>query len=181
MTDPRFHDLTELSRRMTSSLDLHALTEDLVSWAIRETGAVIAAITLWDRERDVLVALTHLEVEDLGLTTPSGEIYGPLDKYPATRRVLEDLQTLSTHVDRPGDDPAEQNWLRDHGMSAGLVLPLVSSGQAIGTMEIARAEGVFTEVDVVVLRAASATWPGARSRTRSSTASSSRRWPSTSR
>ena len=148
MTDPRFHDLTELSRRMTSSLDLRALTEDLVSWAIRETGAVIAAITLWDRERDVLMALTHLEVEDLGFTIPSGEVYGSLDQYPATRRVLEDLRTLSTQVDRPGDDPAEQVWLREHGMSAGLVLPLVSSGQAIGTMEIARAEGAFTEVDV---------------------------------
>jgi len=147
MTD-RFHDLTELSRRMTSSLDLRELTEDLVSWAIRETGAVIAAITLWDHERDVLVALTHLEVEDLGLTIPSGEIYGPLDKYPGTRRVLEDLRTLSTRVDRPGDDPAEQTWLREHGMTAGLVLPLVSSGQAIGTMEIARREGAFTEVDV---------------------------------
>jgi hypothetical protein len=53
MTDPRFHDLTELSRRMTSSLDVRALTEDLVSWAIHATGAVTAAITLWDRERDV--------------------------------------------------------------------------------------------------------------------------------
>ena len=95
MTDPRFQDLTELSRRMTSSLDLRELTEDLVSWAIRETGAVIAAITLWDRERDVLMALTHLEVEDLGLTIPSGEVYAALEKYPATRRVLEDLQTLS--------------------------------------------------------------------------------------
>ena len=56
--------------------------------------------------------------------------------------------TLSTRVDRPGDDPAEQTWLREHGMSAGLVLPLVSGGQAIGTMEIARREGAFTEVDV---------------------------------
>ena len=50
---PRFHDLTKLSRRMTSSLDLRALTEDLVSWAIRETGAATAAITLWDREENV--------------------------------------------------------------------------------------------------------------------------------
>ena len=94
MTD-RFHDLTELSRRMTSSLDLRELTEDLVSWAIRETGAAIAAIMLWDRERDVLVALTHLEVEELGLTIRSGEVYGSLDEYPATRRVLEDLRTLT--------------------------------------------------------------------------------------
>ncbi len=80
MTDPRFQDLTELSRRMTSSLDLPALTEDLVSWAIRATGAATAAITLWDRERDVLVALTHMEVMDLGSTVPSGEVYARLDE-----------------------------------------------------------------------------------------------------
>ena len=54
----RFQDLTELSRRMTSSLDLRALTEDIVAWAIRETGASMATITLWDRERNVLIALT---------------------------------------------------------------------------------------------------------------------------
>lgn len=148
MTDPRFHDLTELSRRMTSSLDLRALTEDLVSWAIRETGAVTAAITLWDRERNVLVALTHLEIPDLGLKVPSGEVYARLDKYPATRRVLEERQALSIEVGHPTENLGEQSWLREHGLSAAMVLPLVSSGKAIGTMEIARADGPFSGDDV---------------------------------
>jgi diguanylate cyclase (GGDEF)-like protein/PAS domain S-box-containing protein len=148
MTDPRFHDLTELSRRMTSSLDLRALTEDLVSWAIRAAGAATAAITLWDRERDVLVALTHLETVDLGLTVPSGEIYLRLDDYPATRRVLEERRALSVQVGHPSAHLGEQSWLRDHGLSAAMVLPLVSSGRAIGTMEIARVEGAFSADDV---------------------------------
>ena len=148
MTDPRFHDLIELSRRMTSSLDLGTVTDDLVAWAIRATGAAKAAITLWDRERDLLMTLTDIEVVGLGSTTPSGEIYARLDEYPGTRRVLVEQRAVSTRVDRDGDDPAEQSWLRDCGLSAGLVLPLVSSGQAIGTMEIARVDGAFSEDDL---------------------------------
>ncbi|HMJ96301.1 MAG TPA: EAL domain-containing protein, partial [Thermoleophilaceae bacterium] len=35
-----------------------------------------------------------------------------------------------------------------HGLSAVMVLPLVSSGEAIGTMEIARADGPFSKDDV---------------------------------
>ncbi|HMJ94654.1 MAG TPA: GAF domain-containing protein, partial [Thermoleophilaceae bacterium] len=148
MNDPRFQDLAELSRRMTSSLDLRELTEDLVSWAIRETGAVTAAITLWDRERNVLVALTHLEKENLGLKVASGEVYARLDKYPATLRVLEEQRALSVEVGHPTDYLDQQRWLRNHGLSAVMVLPLVSSGEAIGTMEIARADGPFSKDDV---------------------------------
>ncbi|MGZ8474908.1 MAG: putative bifunctional diguanylate cyclase/phosphodiesterase [Candidatus Limnocylindria bacterium] len=147
MTDPRFQDLTELSRRMTSSLDLSALTEDLVSWAIRATGAATAAITLWDRERDALIALTHLEVVELGMTVPSGEVYAQLDKYPATRRVLEERQALSVEVGHR-DHVEQQGWLSKRGLSAGMILPLVSNGRAIGTMEIARVEGQFSDDDV---------------------------------
>jgi diguanylate cyclase (GGDEF)-like protein/PAS domain S-box-containing protein len=148
MTDTRFQDLTELSRRMTSSLDLRELTEDLVSWTIRETGAVTAAITLWDRERNVLVALTHLETANLGLKVPSGEVYARLDKYPATLRVLEEQQALSVEVGHPSEHLSQQRWLRDHGLTGAMVLPLVSNGRTIGTMEIARADGAFTKDDV---------------------------------
>ncbi len=148
MTDPRFHDLTELSRRMTSSLDLRALTEDLVSWAIRETGAATAALTLWDREENVLRALTHLEIADLGLKVESGEVYADLEKYPTTLRVLEERRPLSVEVGHPSENLSEQDWLRGRGLTAAMVLPLVSGGQAIGTMEIARAEGTFSKDDV---------------------------------
>lgn len=148
MTDPRFHDLIDLSRRMTSSLDLLTVTEELVSWAIHATGAATAAIALWDRERDVLVTLTDIEVIELGSTTPSGEIYTRLDEHPATRQVLTERRAISILVDRAGDDPAEQRWLREYGLSTVLVLPLVSRGEAIGTMEIARMGGAFSEDDV---------------------------------
>ncbi|HYN90659.1 MAG TPA: EAL domain-containing protein [Thermoleophilaceae bacterium] len=148
MTDPRFQCLIELSRRMTSRLDLLTVTEDLVSCAIDATGAATAAIALWDRERDALITLTDIEVVELGSTTRSGEIYALLDDYPATRQVLADRRAISIHVDRAGDAPAEQSWLREYGLSASLVLPLVSRGESIGTMEIARLGDAFSEDDL---------------------------------
>ena len=148
MTDPRFHDLIELSRRMTSSLDLLTVSADVLTSAIRATGAAKAAIALWDRDRDVLVTLTDIEVVALDSTTPSGEIFLRLEEYPATRQVLTERRALSIDVDRANDDSAERRWLREYGLSAVLVLPLISRGEAIGTMEIARLNGSFGEDDV---------------------------------
>jgi hypothetical protein len=64
---------------MTSGLDLLTVTADLVSGAINATGAATAAIALWDREHDVRVTLTDIEVVELGSTRRSGDIYARLE------------------------------------------------------------------------------------------------------
>ena len=109
----------------------------MVTCAISATSAATAAIALWDRDRDVLVTLADIEVVELGSTTPSGEVFARLDEYPATRQVLEERRAITIGVDQAGDDAAERRWLREFGLSAALILPLVSRGEAIGTMEIA--------------------------------------------
>ena len=149
MTDPRFQDLSELPRRMTATLDLHALSEDLTQRAIEATGAAIGAIALWDREHDRLVTLADIEVIEVGATVAPGETYALLEEYPASRRVLTERRAISIRVDRDEDDPAERDWLREHGLSAALLLPLVSRGEAIGQMYLARLEGSFDEDDLV--------------------------------
>ena len=149
MIDSRFQDLSELPRRMTATLDLHALSEDLTQRAIEATGAAIGAIALWDREQDRLVTLADIEVIDVGGTVPPGETYALLDEYPASRRVLTERRAISIRVDRDEDDPAERDWLREHGLSAALLLPLVSRGEAIGEMYLARVEGTFDDDDLV--------------------------------
>ena len=55
---------------------------------------------------------------ELGLTVPSGRDLRELEKYPATRQVLEERQAISVKVDHPTDNRAEQDWLREHGLSA---------------------------------------------------------------
>lgn len=84
MTDPRFHDLSELPRHMSATLDLRALSEDLTSRAIEATGAAIGAIALWDREHDCLTTLADLEAVSVGSAIPPGETYARLDEYPAS-------------------------------------------------------------------------------------------------
>jgi diguanylate cyclase (GGDEF)-like protein/PAS domain S-box-containing protein len=149
MTDPRFQDLSELPRRMTATLDLHALSEDLTLRAIEATGAAIGAIALWDREQDRLVTLADIEAIEVGAAIAPGETYAWLEQYPAARRVLTERRAISIQVDRAEDDPAERDWLREHGLSAALLLPLVSRGDAIGEMYLARLEGGFDEDDLV--------------------------------
>jgi diguanylate cyclase (GGDEF)-like protein/PAS domain S-box-containing protein len=149
MIDSRFQDLSELPRRMTATLDLHALSEDLTLRAIEATGAAIGAIALWDKEQDRLVTLADIEAIDVGASVPPGETYALLGEYPASRRVLTERRAISIRVDRDDDDPAERDWLREHGLSAALLLPLVSRGEAIGEMYLARLEGSFDDDDLV--------------------------------
>jgi diguanylate cyclase (GGDEF)-like protein/PAS domain S-box-containing protein len=149
MTDPRFHDLSELPRRMTATLDLYALSEDLTQRAIEATGAAIGAIALWDKEQDRLVTLADIEAIELGATVAPGETYGLLADYPASRKVLTERRAISIRVDRAEDDLAEREWLREHDLSAALLLPLLSRGEAIGEMYLARREGDFDADDLV--------------------------------
>ena len=149
MTDPRFHDLSELPRHMTATLNLSALSEDLTSRAIEATGAAIGAIALWDREHDCLTTLADLEAVSVGSAIPPGETYARLDEYPASRRALTDRRAISIRVDRAEDDPIERAWLRRYGLSAALLLPLVSRGEAVGLMYVARLTGAFSDDDLV--------------------------------
>ena len=149
MTDPRLQDLTELPRRMTATLDLRSLGEDLTTRAIQATGAATGAIALWDRHGDRLTALADLETVKVGPRVAPGETYAQLEEYQAARRVLTDCRPISIRADRPEDDPAERAWLNRYGLTAALLLPLVSRGDAIGLMYLARREGVFSEDDLV--------------------------------
>src|SRR4051812_9718411 len=111
MTDPRLQELTELPRRLTATLDLRALGEDLTARAMAATGAATGAIALWDRHGDRLTTLADLEAVEIGPRMAPGETYARLEEYEAARRVLVDRRPISVRADRPGDDPAERAWL----------------------------------------------------------------------
>ncbi len=134
---------------MTATLDLRALAEDLTWRAIEATGAATGAIALWDRQGDRLTTLADLEAVAVGPRMAHGETYARLEEYEAAKRVLTDCRPLTVRADRLQDDPAERAWLDRYGLSAALLLPLVSRGDAIGLMYLARLEGAFSEDDVV--------------------------------
>src|SRR3954470_332947 len=116
MTNPRLQDLTELPRRMTATLDLRALGEDLTKRAIEATGAATGAIALWDRLGDRLVTLAHPETFEIGPRMAPGETYAKLEEYQAAKRVLVDRRPITVAADRPEDDPAERAWLDRWGL-----------------------------------------------------------------
>jgi GAF domain-containing protein len=74
-----------------------------------------------------------------------GETYARLEDYQAARQVLVDRRPITVRADRPEDDLAERAWLDRWGLSAALLLPLVSRGEAVGLMYLARLEGAFNQ------------------------------------
>ena len=85
----------------------------------------------------------------IGPRMAPGETYARLDEYQAAKQVLVDRRPITVRADRPEDDPAERAWLDRYGLSAALLLPLVSRGDSVGLMYLARREGAFSQDDLV--------------------------------
>ena len=128
MTDPRLQDLTELPRRLTATLDLRSLGEDLTSRAIEATGAATGAIALWDRQGDRLTTLADLEAFEIGPRMAPGETYARLEEYQAAKRVLVDRRPLTVRAEQARGRPGR----------AGLARPLWAERRAPAAARLAR-------------------------------------------
>ena len=93
----RLQALFDLSRTLSSSLDLTEVLEQFTGRAAELTGAIAADLSTWDRDRDVLVQLTeYLSAEDR-VSIPDDRLY-PLADFPASRRVLDEQVPLQIRV-----------------------------------------------------------------------------------
>jgi diguanylate cyclase (GGDEF)-like protein len=135
----RLQALFDLSRALSSSLELTEVLEQFADGAAGLTGASAADLSTWDRERDVLVQLTEFLSAENRVSIPEDSIY-PLDEYPASRAALESQQPVQVRVSNEHDDPAERLLLEQRGLRSLLMLPLVARGQSIGLMEIVDTE-----------------------------------------
>ena len=144
----RLQALLELSRALSSTLDLRDVLLELLDRVARLTGATGTAVSRWDRERGVMVTLVHHSHGDASLIGAGTEGY-LLDGYPATADVLETQRPRQIRRSNPRDDAAERASLQDLGFGALLMLPLVVRGETIGLMEIADVnDRSFTPQDV---------------------------------
>jgi diguanylate cyclase (GGDEF)-like protein len=131
----RLQALFDLSRALSSSLDLREVLGQFTDRAAELTGATAADLSTWDRDADVLVQLTeYLSLEDR-VSIPDDQLY-PLAKYPASRLVMESQRPIQIRVSNAGDDLHERELLEERGLRSLLMLPLVARGSAIGLMEI---------------------------------------------
>ncbi len=135
----RLQALFDLSRTLSSSLDLREVLGQFTDGAAELTGASAADLSTWDRENDVLVQLTeYLSLEDR-VSIPEDRLYS-LSDFPASRAVMETQRPLQIRVSEAGDDPHERALLEERGLRSLLMLPLVARGAAIGLMEIVDVE-----------------------------------------
>ncbi len=132
----RLRALVNLSRTLSSSLDLEDVLRRFTDHATAVTGAAATAVSLWDRERDVLITLTDYENHVVGEIAQADQEY-PLADYPDSRRVMEQCVPLVISTGDQCIDPAERSILERLGYRSLLMMPLVSRGESIGLMEIA--------------------------------------------
>jgi diguanylate cyclase (GGDEF)-like protein len=149
----RLRALLELSRTLSSSLDLREVLQEFTTRAAQLTGATTAELSTYDRVRGVLVMLTEYVQGADEITVTGGRVYN-LAEFPATQLVLDTQKPLQIRAANPDDDAAERTILADQGQASLLMLPLVARGETIGLMEIVDArDRVWDDADVAFCRA----------------------------
>jgi diguanylate cyclase (GGDEF)-like protein len=131
----RLETLLELSRSVTSTLELEDVLEEFVKRAKELTYAGGLAVSAYDPERDAVVTLAGA-AGGAPEKTPKGEETFPLAQYPATRTVLERRTALQVRLSDPHADRSERALLEAQGYRALLMLPLVGQGEVIGLLEV---------------------------------------------
>ena len=87
----RLRALVDLSRTLSSSLDLKDVLRSFTAHAITLTGASGTAVSMWDRERDLLVTLTDYEDHVIGEIAEANMEYALAD-FPASLAVMTEQQ-----------------------------------------------------------------------------------------
>jgi PAS domain S-box-containing protein len=152
-TEQRLKELTllfETSTAISTSLDVDEVLRVTAQQITTALAAEGCAISLWDRDQDVLVGKLDYSSGPAGWEPdPPGTVYH-LDDYPATRQVLECRQPQSVQVSDPEADPAEVALMKQVNIQSLLMVPLVVRDQVIGLLEIEEAhkERVFSPTEI---------------------------------
>ncbi|HEU4449039.1 MAG TPA: sensor domain-containing diguanylate cyclase [Gaiellaceae bacterium] len=149
----RFQALLELSRTLSSSLDLREVLREFAARAAELTGATAAELSTYDPSRGAVVMLVEYRQGEEQITERGGRVFALAD-FPATRRVIDSQEPAQIRVADPDDDPAERALLREQGRRSLLMLPLVARGETIGLMEVVdAADRSWDAADVEFCRA----------------------------
>ena len=132
----RLRALVGLSRALSSSLDLEDVLRCFTAHATAVNGAAATAVSLWERDRDVLITLTDYENHIVGQIAEADVEYALAD-FPLSRKVMEERIAVVVRASDPECDPHERSVLLKVGYETMLMLPLVSRGETIGLMEFA--------------------------------------------
>lgn len=132
--------LFELSRALASApLDPAQLADTVARYFIQVLDVPQASISLLNPETGQFQILADLvrseETGELVANEDVGETFEAAD-YPATAKVIQTLQPLITQASDSHADPAELNYMKEHGLQTLMVLPLAVKGEAFGIIEL---------------------------------------------
>jgi diguanylate cyclase (GGDEF)-like protein len=124
--------LLDMSGELAHSLDPLTVADLIAKHLADAMGFDQCAISYWDRPGDRILTWGFFPDDAKAEIEPSF----PLERFPATRRVLE-LQTTETiDVTDPLADPAEVAQLRRSDDKWMVMFPLMAKGESIGLVEL---------------------------------------------
>jgi len=130
----RLDALNELSRTVTSSLDLQQVFDYIVRAAVDLLGLALARVYVWQDETGLLHLRASAGVPDL-IPYPR-ETFRPDEGVVGT--VFRSL-TVKTLSDAGSDlRYAEQEWARNVGVKSVAVVPLLLGERAVGVLSVSR-------------------------------------------
>ncbi|MCP4541631.1 MAG: GAF domain-containing protein [Chloroflexi bacterium] len=124
--------LYEAATATSFSLSLSDVLQTVAEQMIRLLNSKGCTLSLWDRERNVVETLVDYNTT---WAEQSGTTYA-LDKYPATRRVLETRQPVVIQRDDLTADRAELALMEKQGIQTLLMLPLITHDQVLGLAKL---------------------------------------------
>jgi PAS domain S-box-containing protein/putative nucleotidyltransferase with HDIG domain len=127
--------LYEATKTISSDLTLESVLETIAEKMAQILRSDGCTLSLLNREQDALVTLVDYRTKHPERAEAKGVIYY-LDKYPASRRVLESGQPLAIDPMDKETDQSELAHMTKRWLAALLMLPLVVHDQAIGLVEI---------------------------------------------
>ncbi len=138
--------LMRLSRDVSGTLDPARVAELLARHLQETTGSDLCVISVYRADEGEVHTYASWPP---GYAANDQSSYVLAD-FPLTRRVVEDQEPSTLHIDDPNADAAEVAVLREEGSSALMMVPLVARGETIGLAEITRDGRPFGSADVAL-------------------------------
>jgi PAS domain S-box-containing protein len=145
--------LFKAAATVSTSLDMNQVLRSIGQQMAELVDVDVCAISDYDPfQRTVKLLVNYSKVSYV----EAEEIYLPfnIDKYPLTRKVLEDFLPVQVHTKDPDADPAEKKLLEIEGWATLLMLPLIWLDQAIGLVELQShdPDRIFTQREIALLQ-----------------------------
>jgi diguanylate cyclase (GGDEF)-like protein len=162
-TASELRHVIEMSHDLAATLDPKDVGHRLARHIALVSHADDCVLSTWDRVGDRVMTFGCYPADRVADLEPAYD----LDRFPATRSVLEGHASLIVDAADPDADPAEVSYMQSIGDRSLVMLPLVVRGESIGIVELsAKRANAFGERDVelaqLLVREAAVTFDNAR-------------------